>query len=131
MALFVSVHLSRLGRAFVKRSRSPNLLPLIRTKTIHWASRVRGIVPDMLSRRDFIASALAIGSLGVSPALAHRRGSILPVEVKLRTKLAPGEIHVDPNAFNLYWTLPGNRAIRYAVGVGRKRLYQSGTFFIA
>lgn len=89
----------------------------------------------MLSRRDFMASAIGIGSLVVSPALAHRDPSALPkkylpVEVKLRTKFAPGEIHVDPNAFKLYWTLPGNRAIRYTVGVGRENLYHAGTFFI-
>lgn len=85
----------------------------------------------MLSRRDLITSALAIGSLGISPALARRRAANLPpVQVRLRTRFAPGEIHVDPNAFKLYWTLPGNRAIQYAVGVGRDNLYQPGIFFI-
>lgn len=85
----------------------------------------------MLSRRDFISSVLAIGSLGIAPALAHRRAANLPpVNVTLRKRFAPGEIHVDPYAFKLYWTLPGNRAIQYAVGVGRDNLYQPGTFFI-
>jgi lipoprotein-anchoring transpeptidase ErfK/SrfK len=85
----------------------------------------------MLSRRDLITSALAIGSLGISPALADRRAANLqPVQVRLRKRFAPGEIHVDPNAFKLYWTLPGNRAIQYAVGVGRDNLYQPGVFFI-
>jgi len=85
----------------------------------------------MLNRRDLITSALAIGSLGISPALARRRAANLPpVLVRLRTRFAPGEIHVDPNAFKLYWTLPGNRAIQYAVGVGRDKLYQPGVFFI-
>jgi lipoprotein-anchoring transpeptidase ErfK/SrfK len=85
----------------------------------------------MLSRRDFISSALVMGALGISPARAHQRApNVLPVEVTLRTRFAPGEIHVDPNAFKLYWTLPGNRAIQYAVGVGRNNLYQAGTFFI-
>jgi len=85
----------------------------------------------MLSRRDLITSALALGSLGISPALADRRAANLPpVQVRLRRRFAPGEIHVDPNAFKLYWTLPGNRAIQYAVGVGRDRFYQPGVFFI-
>lgn len=83
-----------------------------------------------------MASALATCSLGMSPALAHQAAPYvlpkdhLPVKVRLRTKFAPGEIHVDPNAFKLYWTLPGGRAIRYTVGVGRANLYEAGTFHI-
>lgn len=42
----------------------------------------------------------------------------------------PGEIHVAPDEFALYWTLPGGRAIRYAVGIGREGLYQPGEFFV-
>jgi len=90
----------------------------------------------MLNRRDFMASALTTCSLGMSPALAHQAAPYvlpkdhLPVKVRLRTKFAPGEIHVDPNAFKLYWTLPGGRAIRYTVGVGRANLYEAGTFYI-
>lgn len=90
----------------------------------------------MLNRRDFMASALATCSLGMSPALAHQAAPYvlpkdhLPVKVRLRTKFAPGEIHVDPNAFKLYWTLPRGRAIRYTVGVGRVNLYEAGTFYI-
>jgi lipoprotein-anchoring transpeptidase ErfK/SrfK len=90
----------------------------------------------MLNRRDFMASALATCSLGMSPAPAHQAAPYvlpkdhLPVKVRLRTKFAPGEIHVDPNAFKLYWTLPGGRAIRYTVGVGRANLYEAGTFHI-
>lgn len=90
----------------------------------------------MLNRRDFLASALATGALGMSPALAHKAPPYvlprdhLPVRVRLRTKFAPGEIHVDPNTFKLYWTLPDGTAIRYTVGVGRKNLYEAGTFHI-
>ena len=83
-----------------------------------------------------MASALATCSLGMSPALAHQAAPYvlpkdhLPVKVRLRTKFAPGEIHVDPNAFKLYWTLPGGWAIRYTVGVGRANLYHAGTFHV-
>jgi hypothetical protein len=49
----------------------------------------------MLSRRDFIASALATGSLGMSPTLAHQAAPYdlprnhLPVKVRLRARFAP------------------------------------------
>lgn len=54
----------------------------------------------------------------------------LPEEVRLRTRLHEGEIHVDPNSFRLYWTLSGRKAMRYTVGVGRTGLYQPGTFTV-
>ena len=90
----------------------------------------------MLNRRDFMASALAIGSLGVLPASAQRAPSYvippehLPTRVRLRARVEPGEIHVDPVHYRLYWTLPGGRAIQYAVGVGRENLYEAGIFSI-
>ena len=90
----------------------------------------------MLNRRDFMASAIAAGSLGVLPAFAQRAsGYVLPQEylpkrVRLRTPVEPGEIHVDPVRFRLYWTLPEGRAIQYTVGVGMENLYEAGTFFI-
>lgn len=54
----------------------------------------------------------------------------LPVEVRLKTKLDPGEIHVDPSSFRLYWTLPNRKAIRYTVGIGRGNLYHAGDFTV-
>ncbi|GGL74057.1 L,D-transpeptidase [Wenxinia marina] len=52
-----------------------------------------------------------------------------PTLVDVQPGLAPGVIHVDPNRFRLYWTLPEpGKAIRYAVGIGRRGLYESGTF---
>ncbi|MGX9848643.1 L,D-transpeptidase (plasmid) [Limimaricola litoreus] len=41
-----------------------------------------------------------------------------------------GQIHIMPDDFALYWTLPGARALRYAVGVGRDTLYEAGSFVI-
>lgn len=43
---------------------------------------------------------------------------------------SPDEIHVDPDRFSLYWTLRGNRALRYIVGVGRPGLYEAGEFYV-
>ncbi len=95
----------------------------------------------MLNRRSFLASSLAAGSIGlsspISPALAHKVGEkyvlpqkYMPREVWLRKYLPPGEVHVFPDEFALYWTLPGRKAMRYSVGVGRGNLYHSGTFFV-
>ena len=53
---------------------------------------------------------------------------LAPTLVNVQPDLAPGVIHVDPNRFRLYWTLGGGQAIRYAVGIGRRGLYESGTF---
>ncbi len=47
----------------------------------------------------------------------------LPREVRIRNQFGPYEVHVDPGQFALYWTLPEQKAIRYAVGIGRPGLY--------
>lgn len=89
----------------------------------------------MLSRRHLMMSGLSASLIG-APAIAQSRKNYavpedhLPVEVRLKAELAPGEIHVDPNFFQLYWTLPNRRAIRYVVGVGRTNLYEAGEFTI-
>lgn len=48
--------------------------------------------------------------------------------VRIRDSFAPGEIHVDPGQFALYWTLEGGKAVRYPVGIGKEGRYYSGTF---
>ncbi len=89
-----------------------------------------------LSRRHFIATSLCATSLTGMPALAHEKAPYVmpedfkPTEVRLATRLEPGEIHVDPNSFRLYWTLERGRAIRYTVGVGRAGLYHAGEFTV-
>lgn len=90
----------------------------------------------MLNRRHFLTSTIATATVVASPAFAHSAKpyvipeEYMPVEVALQTQLAPGELHVDPNTFRLYWTLPDNRAIRYTVGVGRANLYHAGEFYV-
>lgn len=54
----------------------------------------------------------------------------MPMQVRLTTNFAPGQILVDPDTFSLYWTLPNQQALRYVVGVGRGTLYEAGTFFV-
>ncbi len=91
----------------------------------------------MLNRRHFLATGIAAGSLGLSQARAHRKGEpyvlpeeFMPREVRLRDQFPVGEVHVDPNTFALYWTLPDKKAIRYTVGIGRGNLYHPGTFYV-
>lgn len=92
-----------------------------------------------MNRRTFLASSVAAGTLlPAYPVLAHDEHIIaydmpeefLPREVRLKTQLDPFEIHVDPGQFALYWTLPGRKAIRYAVGIGRPGLYHAGEFYV-
>jgi len=92
----------------------------------------------MIDRRRFLMSTIATGFAGLAaPAIAHIKGQpyelpeeYLPREVKLKTKLPPDEVHVDPNQFALYWTMPKNKALRFAVGIGRGNLYHSGIFHV-
>lgn len=93
-----------------------------------------------MRRRDILAGATATGALAALPLRAQDAQSgpaadglvaEPPTIVQTRPGFAPaGEIHVDPNYFSLYWTLEGDRAIRYKVGIGRVGLYEAGEFFI-
>ncbi|MDT8857373.1 L,D-transpeptidase [Paracoccaceae bacterium Fryx2] len=91
------------------------------------------------TRRQFVTTGLA--ALAATPlvgrplAAAAPEGWVLPEEhlpriVRLGTRLDPFELHVDPNSFALYWTLEGDKAIRFAVGVGRGDLYLPGVFHV-
>ena len=96
------------------------------------------MIKKTFSRRRFIATSFAAGTLAATrPALAHNNNAAyvmpedyLPIEVAMVTELAPGELHVDPASYRLYWTLPENRAMRYTVGVGRAGLYHDGEFMM-
>lgn len=94
-------------------------------------------VLPFLSRRHFIGTTIAATTLLAAPALASTKPkdwalteAQLPTEVRIKTKLPPGEIHVDPNTYSLYWTLPKGKAIRYTVGVGRGDLFIPGIFHV-
>lgn len=84
-----------------------------------------------MNRRQLLAGAAALTLFGSQGAMAQAlRPSFMPVEVPIREGIAPGELHVIPNSFMLFWTLPGARARRYMVGIGRPGLYESGEFFV-
>jgi lipoprotein-anchoring transpeptidase ErfK/SrfK len=88
-----------------------------------------------MKRRQFFGGALACGALTGGAARVQAQQFVLPEEfepryVTLQQQLPPYEIHVDPGRFALYWTLPDRQAIRYAVGIGKPGLYESGTFYV-
>ena len=93
-----------------------------------------------MNRREFLrVSASGIAVVAAGPAMARIPATLpdynmpeefLPREVRIRNDFAPYEIHVDPGQYALYWTLPDKKAIRYAVGIGRTNLYESGEFYV-
>ncbi|MCF6272780.1 MAG: L,D-transpeptidase [Rhodobacteraceae bacterium] len=91
----------------------------------------------MINRRKLLASGLALGALGMSPARAHKLGEeyvlpeeFMPREVRIRDDFEPGVVLVDPNQYALFWTMPGQKAMRYTVGIGRGNLYHDGEFYV-
>ena len=92
-----------------------------------------------MKRRTFIQQIGAgVAVMGAAPAFAqdsvmpnyNMPEEFLPREVRINNNLEPYEIHVDPGQHALYWTLPNRMAIRYAVGIGRPGLYESGEFYV-
>lgn len=90
----------------------------------------------MLNRRSLLSAGLAAGACAAAPAWAHEEGPFqmpedyLPTVVTIDANLPPGEVHVLPNQFRLYWTLTKQEAIRFTVGVGRPGLYHPGSYTV-
>ena len=87
----------------------------------------------MINRRNFLATSVAAIGMPAVVQARHRNldpEAFEPVEVRLKADFPPSELHVDPNTYRLYWTLPDRKAIRYSVGVGRLGLYEAGTFYV-
>lgn len=90
----------------------------------------------MLTRREFLSTGTA--AFLATPAVASDAKMrvfdlpehLQPRHVRLRTNLPPGQIHVEPTSFALYWTLPDQKAIRWTVGIGRPGLYEPGTYYV-
>ncbi len=70
----------------------------------------------------------ALSELELRPLPVAEPGPLDPQLVSIPAGFRPGDIHVDPNVFRLFFVLPNNQAIRYAVGVGRPGLYEAGVF---
>ncbi len=94
----------------------------------------RAASAPLLTRRHAVTfgmSALGMG-LWSRPTLAQDT-QVLPMEpriVPLDAEVPPGEIHVVPDRFELYWTMPGAQAWLYKIRVGRAGLYEAGRFYI-
>ena len=92
----------------------------------------------MLTRRHLLASSLAVLGVAASGAVAQavsEAAQVLPPEflpriVPIQAGIPAGQIHIDPNRFALYWTLPDQLAIRYGCGIGRPGLYEPGVYFV-
>lgn len=87
-----------------------------------------------ITRRFFVGGVGAIAAVPQT-ALAHKAqlpDRFLPQLVNSgRRDWAAGSVHVVPDDFYLYLMLQDGMAIRYGVGVGRKGLYEPGTFTVA
>ncbi|MGR3468852.1 MAG: L,D-transpeptidase, partial [Shimia sp.] len=80
------------------------------------------------------ALALIAGiALAPSAAASSTRTYVIPREhmptyVEIGAGFTPGDIHVDPANHALYLIAAGNKAIRYAVGMGKAGQHRTGTF---
>ncbi len=87
----------------------------------------------MITRRHFLNTAAATAGLAATSASAQ--GYLIPEQqlprvVRIDRDYAPGELHVEPSNFKLYWMLAPGLAMEYSVGIGRANLYESGDFTI-
>ena len=89
---------------------------------------------DIMDRRDFIASGMAAFGAGLAGTSAQAQTVLppylQPALVKLRAPLPAGEVHVFPDHFQLFWTLPEGQAWRYGIRVGRAGLYEPGDYYV-
>jgi len=87
-----------------------------------------------IDRRGFGAGIGATALLAATPGLAHpfeMPERFLPQLVNTgQEDWLPGEVHVVPDDFFLYFMLQDAMAIRYGVGVGRGNLYHDGVFTV-
>lgn len=88
-------------------------------------------------RRHFISKGLGLAVAGLFPIARGAKAaespstSVPPPQwVRLPFQLPPFEVHVFPDAFRLYWTMPGKRAWEYAIRIGRDDLYEAGSFYV-
>ncbi len=89
-----------------------------------------------MKRRNLIMGGAAFSIFSAAEAVAHKTQPYVmpedynPTFIDLERPLPVGEIHVFPNEFRLFLTLPDQLAIRYTVGVGRSGLYHDGDFTV-
>lgn len=91
-------------------------------------------MPNKVGRRAFLAGASGCVAAYGTGAFGHPftlPDQYLPQLVNTRRgDWVPGEIHVIPDEFFLYFMLDRGMAIRYGAGVGRAGLYTPGIFTV-
>lgn len=97
-----------------------------------------------MKRRNVLAGGLGLAASGLIPGVAaSQTATTTPPEptpppvmvpqprlVQLPYQITPYEVHVFPDQFRLYWTLPDRTAWEYPIRVGRAGLYESGEFYV-
>ncbi|OWU85647.1 ErfK/YbiS/YcfS/YnhG family protein [Oceanicola sp. 22II-s10i] len=88
-----------------------------------------------MHRRHLLAGGAALaatGFLGGAGRATAATGVMIPPPqlVTLPYAMTPYEVHVFPDQFRLYWTLPDAQAWEYPIRVGRDYLYEDGEFYV-
>lgn len=88
-----------------------------------------------MHRRDFIVASAAMFGTSFSAAAHEEQPFVMPDDymptlVNLPPSVPAGNIHIFPNQFRLFLTLPNAQALRYSVGVGKPGLYHAGQFTV-
>lgn len=90
-----------------------------------------------ITRRRLLSTATAGAATSLLGAPAFAAATPYQIPSQYRAKIVttkagfrPGEIHLDPGNFTLYWTLPDNKAVRYFVGIGVEGRYYPGVYRI-
>ncbi len=93
----------------------------------------------MLPRRHFLRGGTAAAAVFAGlPALAAQPDPAVEPEIdprkariiRVSKDTTPGVIHVKPDEFALFWTMPKGRAIRYPIGVAKPELWEPGSYVI-
>ncbi|APG93812.1 L,D-transpeptidase [Sinorhizobium americanum] len=122
------------------RIRLGSLLPILLWAGVVTDTMAEQPSPPVLDRRsgkvwidsgyiEFLMSPPAYPPRHARGALVSpHRGAFLPRQlVEYHSQEAPGTIIIDPRRYALYYIVPGGKALRYSVGVGREGYSWHGT----
>ncbi|WP_417743913.1 L,D-transpeptidase [Salipiger sp.] len=90
----------------------------------------------LTTRRTALKLGLASAAGAAVPGLLRAQTStpvpsvIPPQLIRLATPLPANEVHVFPDAYRLFWSLPDGQAWIYAIRVGRDGLYEPGEYYV-
>lgn len=83
----------------------------------------------MITRRDFLASTVALTAAAALPEHAQAAVEFDPAPrfVRIKKEYLPGQLLILPRSFYLYFVTEPRKAIRYGVGVGKAGLEFTGS----